>query len=379
MFSRELCSFALALGACLRLSAQVPAAGSSPPPDILVLNDDERLSGHLVSATSTSLTFKSDLLGNITTDWKNVRELRTQGQYAVIPKGAKLRPHMQTGTVPQGTIQANAETLSVTPEPGAAARAVPLPEAAQVMEESDFQKQVQPPPISFFNAWSGTITAGASIVQATQESHTFTGAVALVRAIPTETNFPPRNRTTFNFNASEGSLLQPNEPRLKTEIVHADGERDEYFTGSHVYGFGQAAFDHNYSQGLTLQQSYGGGIGWTVIDQPNETLDLKGNVDYIRQQFQIASADHNLIGSSFSEALIRKFGRGINFTEQLTVTPAWNEMSAWMALGNAALNVPVYKRFSFTLSVLDTYLHDPPLGFKKNSLQATTGLTYSLR
>jgi hypothetical protein len=379
MFLRSLCAVLVAIVPVMRLSAQTPAAGAPPPPDILVLNDDERLTGHLVSANATSLTFKSDRLGNITADWKNVRELQTHGQYAVIPKGAKLRPHMETGNVPQGTLQATAQTITVTPSPGAPPRAVPLAQAAQVIEESDFQKQVQPPSISFFKDWTGNITAGGSVVEATQEARTFTGAVNLVRAIPTETSFPPRDRTTFNFNASEGFLTQPNAPKLKIEIVHADAERDEYFTNSHVYAFGQAAFDHNYSQGLTLQQNYGGGIGWTMIDQPNETLDLKGNMSYIHQQFQESAANQSLIGSSFSENLLRKFARGVTFTEQFTVTPAWNNLNSWLALASAALNVPVYKRLTFTLSVLDTYLHNPAPGFKKNSLQATTGITYTLR
>ena len=34
---------------------------------------------------------------------------------------------------------------------------------------------------------------------------------------------------------------------------------------------------------------------------------------------------------------------------------------------------------NFTLGTVDNYLHDPPPGFKKNSFQATMGLTYALR
>jgi hypothetical protein len=39
----------------------------------------------------------------------------------------------------------------------------------------------------------------------------------------------------------------------------------------------------------------------------------------------------------------------------------------------------VYKRFAFTISALDGYLHNPSPGFRKNSFQATMGLTYALR
>jgi hypothetical protein len=41
--------------------------------------------------------------------------------------------------------------------------------------------------------------------------------------------------------------------------------------------------------------------------------------------------------------------------------------------------VPIFKRLSVALSALDMFLNDPPAGFKKNSLQFTTGVTYTLK
>jgi hypothetical protein len=216
-------------------------------------------------------------------------------------------------------------------------------------------------------------------VQATQQSRTFTGSINLIRAIPTENWLDPRNRTTVDFSASSGYLTQPNTPKLKTEIVHGDAERDEYFRGKDVYGFVQASFDHNYSQGLDLQQNYGGGIGWTVIKQANATLDVKASVNYARQSFQTPANNQNLIGSIFAENFARRLGKGIQFLEGLSVTPSWNNSHAYAATANASINVPVYKRLTFTTGLLDTFLNDPPAGFKKNSFQLSMGLTYSFR
>jgi len=339
--------------------------------------DDERLVGHLVGASGTAVTFKSDLLGNVTVDWSKVKELHTQGPYTVLSKDLKLRTHMDTSSIPQGVLEATDKTITVTPS-GAAPKTVPVSEADKVLEEATFQEEVEPPHIGFRHGWAGTITAGASLVEATQQSTSFTGAVSLVRAIPVETDFPPRNRTIFDFSGSEGHVTQPGTPKIKTEIVHADAEHDHYFSNSPVYAFGKMAFDHNYSQGLQLQQDYGGGIGWTVIREANETLDLKGSVEYVRQQFETAE-DQNLIGSTFAENYLRKFKRGAILTEELSATPTWNNLSAWLATANAALNFPLYKRFTFTLSALDTYLHLPAPTFKKNSFQAAMGLSYSVK
>jgi len=297
----------------------------------------------------------------------------------VIGKDVKLRPHADTSKIPQGVLEAAGQTLTIRPTGGGAPQTVAVGDAAQVLDRDSFQKEVEPPHTSPFKAWTGTTTVGGSLVQATQESRTVSAALNLVRAIPVESNLPARNRTTFDFAVSDGHILQPNTPTIKTEIVHADAERDEYLNASHVFAFGQLAFDHNFSQGLTLQQNYAGGIGWTVIKQPNETLDLKGSLGYIHQQFTNAAQDQSLIASNFAESLLRKFDGGISVTEQLTFTPTWNNFNAWLASANAALSIPVYKKFAFTISALDGYLHHPSPGFRKNSFQATMGLTYTLR
>jgi Protein of unknown function, DUF481 len=359
------------------LLAQAPAPKPAPPaPDILVLNDGERLVGHFLRSNGSSLVFKSEMLGEVTIDWSKTRELHTSATYAVVEKKVKLGRHPSVSSVPHGSLEVANQTITVQPS-GAAAVNVPVGDSAAVLEEATFQKDIVHNP-GFLEGWTGAVTAGATVVQATQQSRAFNGAVNLVRAIPGETWLEPRDRTIVDFNASEGFVVQPNTPRIKTEILHADIERDEYISGR-LYGFGQAIFDHNYSQGLDLQQNYGGGLGYTAIKKADLTLDFKGSASYIRQSFQNPANNHNLIGSTFAQDLLRKFPHGMILLEQVTVTPAWNEMSAWMTTGEASFNAPVYKRFSFTLGVLDNFLNDPPPGFRKNSFQATTGLTYSLK
>src|SRR5581483_9213052 len=109
---------------------------------------------------------------------------------------------------------------------------------------------------------------------------------------------------------------------------HAAAEQDKYFTPA-LFGFGQADFDHNYSQGLDLQQTYNGGIGWTVMKTAVHELDLKGSMSYIRQQFLagtngVPTASMNLIGSVFAERYYRKLPHGVLLDQSLSATPAWN-------------------------------------------------------
>jgi len=371
--------FAISLPAAA-LMGQAPAAkppAEKPQPDVLVLKDDERLIGHLVRATGSSVVFKSDMLGEVTTDWSKIKELHTSGRYAVVEKNVKMGRHPDTSGVPKGSLDMAGGTVAVHTQPGAAPGTMPVADAQHVIDEATFQKDVEHSP-SLLEDWNGTVTAGASLVQATQKSRAFTGGIHMVRAIPAETWLEPRDRTTLDFSASESFISQPDAPTIKTQILHADAERDEYFSASRVFAFGQAIFDHNYSQGLDLQQNYGGGFGWTTIKTANLTLDLKGSMDYVRQAFQPPAVSHSLVASIFSETLTRHLPRGMTFLEQVSATPTWNISSAWQASGSASFAAPVYKRLTFTIGVQDNFLNDPPPGFRKNSFQATTGLTYTL-
>jgi hypothetical protein len=359
-----------------RLVAQTAGGGSSVEPDVLIFTDGEKLIGHLVRSTGEKLTFKSDMTGEITVEWAKVKELRSSQRFAVVPKNVKLHHVEDAGTIPQGTIAVTDQKIAVSPGAGHAAQTMPVADAAYVVDEVAFRKALHNPGI--WEGWKGGMTAGISLVEATQNSRTFTGSVGLIRAIPSEEWLEPRNRTLVDFSAAYGKLTQPNTPTVKTSIYHADGERDQYFS-PRFYGFGQLSYDHNFSQGLDLQQAYGGGIGWTILKSAKQTLDLKGGMTYVNQKFQAPAESQNLIGSTIGERYTRILIHGLLFDEQLSVTPAWNNTKAYSAVGSAGLTLPVYKRLSVALSSIDTFLNDPPPGFKKNSFQFTTGIAYTLR
>jgi hypothetical protein len=102
-------------------------------------------------------------------------------------------------------------------------------------------------------------------------------------------------------------------------------------------------------------------------------------MSYVQQEFAGMTKTQNLASSVFDEKYMRKVFKGATFTQEFSVSPSWSNSKALSALGNARLTLPVYKRLSFTVGAIDTFLNDPPPGFKRNSFQATAGLTYGLR
>lgn len=369
----------LAIAGGNALSQTAPPTASTAQPDVLLLKGGEKLTGHLVRAMGSSVTFHSDTLGELSIDWSKIQELHSSQRFLVVEKNLKLKRGEDTSRIPQGVLSMADQKIAVDPGGGQPPQTIAIGDAAYVVDESTF-RQTLLHTSGPFSGWRGAITAGASLVEATQNSRTFTGSAHFIRAMPVESWRPRRNRTSLDLSASYGTLTQPDTPKLKTEIYHAGGEHDEYFT-PRVYALGEFALDHNFSQGLDLQQTYGGGLGWTVLQRTRETLDLKGSMNFQKQRFRVASPgqnrDQDLFGSTFAEHYSLRLPHGIVIDEQLSANPTWSMTNDYSGAGNASVAMPVYKRLSLSLTTADTFLNDPPPGFKKNSFQFATGVTYT--
>jgi hypothetical protein len=281
--------------------------------------------------------------------------------------------------------------LTLTPPAGESAAIVPAKEVDYLIDKATFDQQVSRK-AGFRSGWNGTITGGANLERSTTTGTTLSAGLSLVRAIPTVDWMPARNRTSVDVSESYGKLSTPVIPPttpatgpsvVLTNIFHADAERDEYFS-PRVFALGDTAFDHNYGQGLQLQEIYGAGLGWTAIKNEKQELDLKVDVHYEKQQFistagSVATPSMNIIGSTIFEGYHRVLPRKILFTETANILPAFNDFKAYSANVTAALSIPVFKRLSATVSTTDNFLNDPAPYFKKNSYQFITGVTYLLR
>lgn len=353
-----------------------------PAPDVIVFTNGDQLTGTLERATGDSFVFKSDVVGEVTVAADKIKELRTNGKFVALKTNEKItRTSKQPGTV---TYADSVITMAATPS--SPVEAVPVKELAFLIDGDTYTKEVTSNP-GIWYGWHGTVAGGITLIESTQVGQTYTAAVNLVRVVPSVTFLPPRTRSSFNVLETYGKITQPIIPQTvpptpdtvaKTSIFHADAEHDKYFN-SRVYGLIGASFDHNYAQGLNLQQIYGLGLGWTVIQTPVQEFDVKADVHYERQNFQPPTPSKDLVGSSFTELYRRNLPAKIIFTESGTYIPAWNDFSAYSAIFAAGLQLPTYKRFSFNVNVLDNYLHEPAAGYKNNSLQFVTGIAYTLK
>ncbi len=371
-------------------TAMTCAAQTKPAPDVLVLSNGDTLHGKLVSNVQGTVTFHSDVLGDISLTWDKIKELHTSEPFAVIDNKRKITGKKQAAQIPTGTLQVADGTLTLQPETAAPPEQMPVKSTQFIMDEATLDKQLNHRP-SWRAGWNGAATAGSTVVTASQNQYTFSGGMGMVRVVPTVSWLNPRNRTSLDFTGSFGKITQPAYlaagvlvPAVvtKSAIYHADAERDEYFS-PRFYALAQTAFDHNFAQNLDLQQIFGGGFGWTFFKTLRQEADLKGTVQYEKQQFITGGpgSNLNLIGSTFGAnyALHLKL---LSFMQSLSYIPAYNNMHAYSAYETNTVTFPVYKNFGFSVGTMDSYLNDPPVSApptKRNSFQFTMGLSYAIK
>ena len=366
-------------------------ADKTPDADTLVLSNGDVLHGKLVQETGGTVTFHSDPLGDVKLTWDKIKELHAGESFAVLNSQTKNRGRKAAEKLPAGSIDVanSAVTVRVTngqhpPAP------IPVKDAAVIVDSAELDKQLNHEP-NFFTGCNGAATAGATIVSATQDQYAVSGSVGLVRVIPTVSWLDSRNRTSADFSGSFGKITQPAYTSggvftpasvTKSSISHFDAERDEYLS-ARFFALGQTAFDHNYSQDLNLQQIYGGGFGWTALKTAKQEADLKGTIQYEKQDFISGAAGSNqsLIGSTFSGSYLLKL-KLVTFTQDVAFIPAYNNERAYSAQETDTFAFPTYKNFGLSLGTLDSYLNDPPVTeppTKRNSFQFTMGLTYAFK
>ncbi|MDP9050910.1 MAG: DUF481 domain-containing protein [Acidobacteriota bacterium] len=363
-------------------SAQSPIV-PKPTADVVVFSNGDQLTGTLVSGSGNSIVFKSDMAGEINISLDKVKELHTSGTFAVLRRDQPIKKTAQARAIVPATISYSDAILTV--DRPAAPEIIPEAQIANIVDQASFTKEINHG--NFFRGWNGAINGGATVVRSTDYGETLTAGIALVRTAPSVTFLPARDRTLLDLQETYGKLTSPVVPQTtppspaavtKTSILHADAERDEYFS-ARFFALAQTAFDHNYSQGLNLQQIYGGGIGYTPIKDDRQELDLKATVQYEKQSFKAPANNVNLIGSTVSETYHRALPRKFVFSEFGNFIPAFNHLSDYSANVSGTLTLPVYKRLGVSFTATDNYLNNPSAGYNKNSSQFVAAASYSLR
>ena len=106
-------------------------AGAQTQPDTLIFVNGEQLTGALEKADAKGITFKSDMAGEVSVKWSNVKELRTDKQFALLTANQKLTRKDAMAVVPQGkiTVSGDDKQKEIVVATASGPKTVPLAQA----------------------------------------------------------------------------------------------------------------------------------------------------------------------------------------------------------------------------------------------------------
>jgi hypothetical protein len=360
--------------------------------DTITFDNGDTLTGKVGKVVYGSVSFHSDELGDLTIPLTKIKAMHTMTAFAAGSTTERLTKKNVAEQLPVGKIALENETVSVM-LPQGAVREFPVKDLRFMLDEPAYRRELNNESDLLYG-WYGTATLGATVVKSTNSAQTYTGTVGLVRAIPTIAGLPPGSKTILNLSGSYGLAKDPEivsgddmfqtASVTKTDILHGDLEYDKFFTPM-VFGLVSGSADHNFGNGLELQQAYGAGVGWGILRSPQNDLAVRVSLQYEQQQFYngitsgLGTPTVNLVSASIGETWTRTFPHSIKFNEYVTLNPTFNVVRAYSGTAGEGFVFPVYKNLNFSVTTTDNYLGDPPEGFLRNTFQFTTGITYTLK
>src|ERR1700733_6296819 len=168
----------------LPLHAQTAAPAAAAAPDVITFTNGDQLTGKLLREVGGSVTFHSDIAGDVTVTWDKIKSIHSGQQFAVVQQGQHVTRKTADADIAQGAVQVQDDQVHVATATGGTTKDIPVKNAQYMIDEATFGREVRRNP-SWGYGWTGSITAGATLVEATQNSRSFTRGADLSRTIPT--------------------------------------------------------------------------------------------------------------------------------------------------------------------------------------------------
>ena len=133
---------------------------------------------------------------------------------------------------------------------------------------------------------------------------------------------------------------------------------------------------HNNTQGIRVEQIYGGGVTQVVKLASNDYLSLSLGMQAMLENIYSPGKSTDLGGLHLAAELDHEFSNRISVDVKIGATPVFTQDRAWNAAGDFDLLVPFSRRWSLQFEVVDNYYEIAPKTFNKNYLAPSIGISF---
>jgi len=338
---------------CLALEV-APALAARQKSDILVMRNGDRWTCEIKNLDSDVLYVKLDyVLGTVSVDWTKVDHIESKQMFLVKTQG---------GSVYSGT-------LATASEGGMRPVQIEIVEAAEQKVEVDKAQitHMEETAQGFLQRFNGQIGTGAIYNRGNQSAQYNLNA---------DTNYP---RERWSASASYSSNLSASNGASTSTRNEVDVSAQRLLRWDNWYYTGLADFLQSTQQGISLQNTFGGGIGRYVKNTGRLSLAVTGGFGWQRINYQetvlparTQEMTSGLIGSQLNLFYFDRTTLNVN----ALLLPAISDPGRMHFNLNASYYVKLWSKLSWNFSFYGNWDNRPPAGFASADYGTSTGLSW---
>lgn len=174
---------------------------------------------------------------------------------------------------------------------------------------------------------------------------------------------------------------------VKKTITHKWGLNGQYDYNllPELYVFGKLGLESDRIINLSLRRTLGTGLGYKVINEPNNTFDVFAGVANTHSKYSKSQVIDGTSGTTFStnsallgEESTHKLSETLFFKQRVELYPRIGGDGGTLAKASANLGVSLSSAISLNVGLTNNYNSAPASGLKKNDLSLFTGLSVKL-
>jgi putative salt-induced outer membrane protein YdiY len=305
--------------------------------DQVVLKNGDRLTGKIVDLVNGKLTLKSDVVGDVTIDLKDIQTFSSE---------TPLTIHLKDGTVlHQPAMAAEPNQFSIT-------TGKPLqPQTFSLGQVASINPPPKPEP-----KWTGSLTGSVSSTHGNTKAESVSGSLSVARR-------SDRDRITASADYSRSQQTDPDTGEDNvTENWWRTKAQYDYFFSKKFFGFVNGRYEKDSIAELDRRVVVGGGGGYQWIEEPETSFSTSFGLASLYEKFDNETDSNSEIslqaGYNLNKALCKK----VKFLHDLTYYPSVEQFSDYFLTTSAELRATMVKNLFASFRVIFDYDASPAAG-----------------
>jgi putative salt-induced outer membrane protein YdiY len=342
--------------------------------DQITLKNGDRLTGTVVKSDGKTIVLHTDSAGDVTIQFADVQEIKTDQQ---------LHVSLKDGKTAVGPVTTTDGKIAIATKTGGTVE-VAKDDVTLIRndaEQTAYDKSLHP---GLMHGWNGGANVGFSLARGNSQTENL--ALAFNAVHPTL-----NDKITVYASSIYTKNDVPPPGSVGANLVQG-GLRYDRDIAPRVFVFGAADFMSNALQFLDLRQVYSGGFGFHAIKSDATTLDFLGGLNYTHETYSNGTENlpvtipptfvsygktNRFVAITLGEELTHKLGKSTLITQNLGFFPNLQDTGQYRGIFNFGTVTKISKWLGWQNQFGDIYVSNPPIGSKKNDVVFTTGLNIS--